>query len=922
LQERHPKIGFAEPSESSGKESLAQQRDQARHSVISAAGQNQRHSRRSEKGVRLSYTGANFASFADEVSTPSPSSPLVLKSGVSSLTDSDREFIGKMVRTHCLFSSLQESECEAVVDCLTRIAVPSTTIVLKQGDVGETCYFIQSGSFSVDDGEQRRLLGPADSFGEIALQHDLLQSSTVTCTESGVLWQMDRASFHGFLTKVESTSFERAEAFFKSDPNFRALRDSDRRSLARACSVLRFSDGEEILHQGEVGDCMFIVIEGQAVVADDQPSKAEPSQTVGPVLGSMGFVYGKRHTCGFIAKGAVTCLALGRSRSASLSDRVEDVLRRCAINALLLQPENGGAFFRQLTEYQRHRVIATAEDGFFGPGEVIVAPGGPAQFLLVIQGTVALLKNVGRTYKENGMTLCEKDIFAKAKGTAEQLLVEGMGHGGHPELFSGESMSHYVVAVDTVRMHRITDRAVLKVFGEPLHELVRFNEIKKVLSDIFLFKNLGEDIIDRTVRQLERQHFAANEVIVQQDDAARHFFLIQSGTILVKKGDVVVRKLGRWDYFGERGLLLQEKRSATCQALDVCVCLVLEADAFFKLVGNFRTELERRMHLQDLNISMTDLNCTAIVGRGTWGIVRRVHPKAKGKEMTHYALKGVRKDRVTEGQQETAILMEREVNAQCYHPCIVQFIKTFQDRDHIYFLTEFLGGGDLFSAIRDIGFLSKAHTQFFSGSIALALEYLHGRNIMYRDLKPENVLLDFQGRAKLADFGCCKQDLLSSTLTGTPEYVAPEMILGRPYSCAVDWWSLGVIMYECIVGPQPFGAHTDDQMQLFREILEEPLRFPDYVDDHSAIAILTRLLERRPDFRLCTSSRGAKDIQEQPYYAGFDWDALARGFLEPPWHPDAEALMKAWEPGDGDLVQNISEGPVTFSKGMEWAKVF
>merc|ERR1740138_388537 len=99
----------------------------------------------------------------------------------------------------------------------------------------------------------------------------------------------------------------------------------------------------------------------------------------------------------------------------------------------------------------------------------------------------------------------------------------------------------------------------------------------------------------------------------------------------------------------------------------------------------------------------------------------------------------------------------------------------------------------MFYAIREIGNLSKEQSQFFGGCIILAMKYLHGRNIMYRDLKPENVLLDFQGRAKLADFGCCKQDLLSSTLTGTPEYVAPEMILGRPYSCAVDWWSLGVI---------------------------------------------------------------------------------------------------------------------------------
>merc|ERR1719421_2401217 len=126
-------------------------------------------------------------------------------------------------------------------------------------------------------------------------------------------------------------------------------------------------------------------------------------------------------------------------------------------------------------------------------------------------------------------------------------------------------------------MHRILYSKVVAAFGEPLAEAVRCNEVKKVLQDIFLFKNLREEQIDRTVRQLQQQHFEANEVVVRQDDPARHFFLIQEGTICVKKDDTVLRTLGRWDYFGERGLLLQERRSATCQALEACICLVLDA---------------------------------------------------------------------------------------------------------------------------------------------------------------------------------------------------------------------------------------------------------------------------------------------------------------------------------------------------------
>merc|ERR1719436_2297113 len=141
--------------------------------------------------------------------------------------------------------------------------------------------------------------------------------------------------------------------------------------------------------------------------------------------------------------------------------------------------------------------------------------------------------------------------------------------------------------------------------------------------------------------------------------------------------------------------------------------------------------------------------------------------------------------------------------------------------------------------------------QFYAGSIVLALEYLHGRSIMYRDLKPEN---------ELVDFGCYKKALRTSTLVGTPEYLAPEVILGKGYTGAVDWWALGVMLHEFVVGPLPFGRDTDDQLELFREILEAPLQFPNYVSDETAIAVISGLLERGPELRVGANARGAKEI--------------------------------------------------------------
>lgn len=854
--------------------------------------------------------------------TDNPGNPPKKRNSVSKhITPETRKWLVSMVQNHFIFGTMQESEFDAVFMCLGVVHIETNEVVFKQGDAGDSCYFIHSGSYKVSiDGKDLKTLGPNDSFGELALLYQMVRSATITCTQPGELWQMDQTSFKSCMEKLSSTQARRAEAFFRQDTNFCGLPTADLKLLAGLCSSQQFNEGEEVLREGEVGHWMFIITSGKVVPTDTR--MAQMFDRPGAIIGCLGLIYGKRQSVGARAKGAVTCLALARSALSQLTEHVEDVLRRCAFKDLLHslpRSSDQREFFRFLTEEQQHKLISTAEDGIFEPGEIIAAPGDQAQLIVVIDGEVAVVPSFSGPFREDGdHVFVGNDV--NVRDLAEQMLTDGMGYGESPELLDGVAISQFVIAVTEVRMHRITYECALSSLGEPLLEVVRVNEIKKVLQDIFLFKNLRDEQMEKVVRKMEKKSFAAGEVVVQQGDPAKHFFLIQSGTIVVKKGEQTLRTLGRWDYFGERGLLLSELRSATCQALDDCVCLSLDDDAFFDIVGMFRRELERRMHLQDLNITMGDLKCKAVVGRGTFGVVRLVYPKTK--ERALYALKCVKKWHVVKTSQEKAIVIERDVNAQCYHPCIVQFIKTFQDKQNIYFLTEFLGGGDLFFALREIGSLTKIQSQFFSGSIALGLEYLHGRGIMYRDLKPENVLLDFEGLAKLVDFGCCKQEMRTATLIGTPEYMAPEVISGKGYTCIVDWWSLGVMLHEFTVGPLPFGANTDDQMAIFRSILNDPLIFPKYVTDGEAQSIVMGMLDKDPTNRLGSSSKGAKEIKEQAYYSGFNWDALAGGFHEPPWKPNVDAQMKNWEPPDGDVLDHVSKESFKLVKAMEWAEGF
>jgi len=830
--------------------------------------------------------------------------------GVSS---ENRRFLVKVLQRHFLFAGLEDEERDAVIDYMTQQKAAASEKIFDQGQRGDCCYFIQSGVFTVTiDGQNVKQLKPKHSFGELALLYNVNRTATVCCNQEGLLLRMDRNCFHLCMTKLSERHIARAMSFFRTDPHFCSMNEDELKNLATVCSVQVFGRNEQILREGEVGDWMFIIIEGNVQTVDHDGNSTVKSP--GTILGSAGMIM-KQQITGAKAIDRVTCLALARNSLERLLGSVEDVIRRSAINALLMDNHNAPnelAFFKALTVSQQNAIIDRFESMEFTPLQSIVITGAPAQLVLVTQGELAIMN---KDFDPSLQPLNEDEV----RGAATEVLSVGMAFGGGA-LLGNVPMREPVIALTHGCLHRLSLLQVLEALNEPLNEVLRLNELKKVLGDIFLFKNLPDDHIDKAVRCLQRRQYTAGETIVEQGQEAHNFYLIHSGTIHVVKDGQSVRSLGRWDYFGERGLLTQERRSATCQAIEACTCFSLEASVFVDIVGSFRQELEHRMHLQDLDITMNDLRLKAIVGRGSFGIVKLVHHC--NDESKSYALKCVSKKQVVRQGQQKSICMEREINAQCYHPCIMQFIKTFQDPTHVYFLTEFLGGGDLFYAIREIGNLSKEQSQFYGGSITVALEYLHARSIMYRDLKPENVLLDFKGCAKLVDFGCCKKTLRTNTLVGTPEYFAPETILGKGYTGAIDWWALGVMMHEFIVGPLPFGRDTDDQLDLFREILEAPLSFPSHVTDETAVSIISGLLERTPELRLGASTRGAREIKEHYYYAGFSWDALVGRYMKAPWRPDLRKLQATWEPVDGAQVFEDTSRNNTVEPGMEWTLVF
>jgi protein kinase N len=226
-----------------------------------------------------------------------------------------------------------------------------------------------------------------------------------------------------------------------------------------------------------------------------------------------------------------------------------------------------------------------------------------------------------------------------------------------------------------------------------------------------------------------------------------------------------------------------------------------------------------------------------------------------------------------------------EVANSMRHPFLVNLFACFQTKSHVCFVMEYAAGGDLMMHIHADVF-TEPRTVFYTGCVVLGLQYLHENKIIYRDLKLDNLLLDTEGYVKIADFGLCKEGMgygdRTGTFCGTPEFLAPEVLTETSYTRAVDWWGLGVLIFEMLVGESPFPG--DDEEEVFDSIVNDEVRYPRFLS-LEAIAIMRRLLRKNPERRLGASERDAEDVKKQAFFRNVNWEDLLMRRVPPPFVP-------------------------------------
>jgi len=539
------------------------------------------------------------------------------------------------------------------------------------------------------------------------------------------------------------------------------------------------------------------------------------------------------------------------------------------------------AFMRGLSRVQFDKIIDAMEKKTYKAKVELIRQGQDGKQMYVLEkGQVAVSKGIGEKERQHVCDLGPGTLFG-------ELAI----------LYNCRRTATITSKTDLVvwSLERVCFQTVVRSAGQEKDQ-ERYEHVKKVKD----LKDLPEVKLRKICDCLEEESFDDGSCIIRQGTRGDLFFIIKSGDVRITidetGGEKEVATKHKGDYFGEIALIREDVRSANVYASGSVVCYTLDRTAFTSLVGKIQDEGDdkgdevtdepkRVIHELVKTAELKDLEIVKALGAGGLGLVKLV--RVKGITDRGFALKCIQKCRVVQYGQQRHIMDEKKILLAMQSPFILGLLRTFKDKKFVYLLTDAYLGGDLWSTIHSRGPFNDAIGRFYVACVVEAFDYLHKRHFCYRDLKPENLMVDNNGYVRLVDLGFAKlvpPGHKTWTFCGTPEYIPPEIISNTGHNVSADYWSLGILIFELLSQKTPFRAKDD--MAIYDGILRgiHSVQFPDKIS-RKAESLIKKLCRQDPSERIGYQKAGCNDIRKHRWFQGFDWEGLQAEKIQAPFIP-------------------------------------
>ena len=673
--------------------------------------------------------------------------------------------------------------------------------------------------------------------------------------------------------KSRATAAFLNEAARKALP-FSSLSEDEMQTILGAMFELKASAGQMLINEGEHGNNFYVAQSGSySVFLEKIPGKAVKTYGPGDSFGELALLYNTPRPASIKCTKSGVLWALDRSAFRGILMSQKQSQDHAMLEFLRPVP-----LFASLTAEQLGRLASVANVLTFQGGEHVVRQGDHADSIyLIMEGSVVVMRR-GEDVKH---PLYRGDFFG------ESALADEVAETDHKRRAD-------VVADGTVTVCQLMLNDFDKLLGSSLGSVARKNLNLKILAGVkfdgtALTSMLSSSDLDKLVDALQEESYEDGETVVEEGAMGDTFYIIKLGSAAVstkQRSDVAT--LSKGDFFGEMALLRAEPRAASISAQGALTCLTLNRITFTRMLGPLQERLALEMDRRDLQmgtIKFTDIESIKLIGIGSFACVRLVLHRPTN---TTYALKTMHRGNTIALNQVAHVLSEAQILKRCTHPFLPRLAATFKDADSLHMLMDYVPGGELFSVLRAQHRFLEPVAAFYAAIVVLVFEYLHDRRIVYRDLKPENLLFDAQGYLKLVDFGFSKEVVTKTwTLCGTPEYLAPEIILNKGHDRCSDWWALGILIYEMVVGSPPF-TDDNDPMQVYQKVLKGRVPVPKGQRPlaKDSKEIILRLLARDVSERLGCQKLGCEEVKRVQFFSNLNWHRLEKKLIQPPYVPE------------------------------------